>query len=235
MKWASIIALLMSLGRSSVADADGREAKVHYERGMKAYNLQKFDVALSEFQTAYVEHPDPAFLFNIGQCQRQLAQYEAAAKSYRAYLSQQPDAPNRDEVLTRIADMEKGAQERRAEAPPLGVISPTGTTAAPVAPAAAEKSARMKAATPAPKSQALRNAGIGLGASGVAVLALGGAFAGLSKSAGDTAYHGSAYDYSADNRYHGYQAAEIASFLVGGAALATGTVLFAVASRGAHR
>jgi tetratricopeptide (TPR) repeat protein len=228
--------LLVFAPSSGVARADNNaEAKQHYQRGVTAYNLQRFEVALKEFQAAYESRPDAAFLFNIAQTQRQLGQYDAAIKSYRAYLREQPDAPNRGEVLKRIGDMENAAAERRATAPPEGVISPAAKPLTPVATTPADINVRTNAPAPATKSIALRNAGIGLGAGGVALLALGGVFAGLAKSAGDSAYHGSAYDYGADNRYHGYQSAEIASFVVGGAALATGVVLIAIGTRGAHR
>lgn len=109
----AIFVLLLGVARAS---ADTTEAKKHYERGMKAYNLQDFKGALHEFQSAYVEMPDPAFLFNIGQAQRQLGEYDAAAKSYRIYLANQPDAPNRDQVHKLIDQMDAGAKEDAAKA-----------------------------------------------------------------------------------------------------------------------
>jgi hypothetical protein len=45
-----------------------------------------YSEALSEFKAAYLAKPDASFLFNIGQCQRQLGMFEAAAKGYRAFL-----------------------------------------------------------------------------------------------------------------------------------------------------
>jgi tetratricopeptide (TPR) repeat protein len=230
-----VVVLVVTLAAATAARADNSaDAKQHYQRGVTAYNLQRFDVALKEFQAAYENRPEPVFLFDIAQTQRQLGDYDAATRSYRAYLQEQPDAANRDEVLTRIAELQKAAQNRHAQAPPPGVISPTPKAPAPFAAAPVEMGVRKETAAP-PKSHSLRNAGIGLVVGSTAVLALGGGFAGLARGAGDAAYHGSTYDYGADSRYHGYQSAEIASFVIGGAALATGAVLITIGTRGAHR
>jgi hypothetical protein len=95
---------------------------------VKAFNLQEFRVALDDFRAAYTEQPDPIFLFNIAQAQRNLTQYEAAARSYRAYLNQSPNAPNRDQVLRLIEQMEKAAAEVRAKPPSTDVQSHTAVT-----------------------------------------------------------------------------------------------------------
>jgi hypothetical protein len=52
---------------SAAAAAGSDKAREHYSRGMKAYNLQDWSVALTEFKAAYMEKEDSAFLFNIGQ------------------------------------------------------------------------------------------------------------------------------------------------------------------------
>jgi len=75
----SFIVFVALCAVASVAHADDAEAKRRYARGLKAYNLQEFKVALDEFRGAYVEKPDAVFLFNIGQCQRNLGQYDAAS------------------------------------------------------------------------------------------------------------------------------------------------------------
>lgn len=227
MRWLSFVIALGLALESGLAGADDARAKQHFAAGLKAYNLQRFDTALNEFQAAYLERADPAFLFNIAQCQRQLDQPVAAAKSYRAYLAQQPDAPNRDEVLQRIDEMDKAAAEQKATRERAARSAAAATPPVASTPKTASTPA-LVATPPPPRSHAMRNAAIGLGAGGLVVLGLGGAFAGLAKSAGDAAYHRNAYDYSADGRYHGYQSAEIASFVVGGAALATGVILFAL-------
>lgn len=109
---------------SALAYADNDEAKTRYEHGMKAYNLQDFKGALHEFQAAYVEKPDAALLFNIGQAQRQLGQYGAAARSYRAFLSQTPpDDTQRASVETLVHQMDEASKNVRAVPPPTAVLA----------------------------------------------------------------------------------------------------------------
>jgi tetratricopeptide (TPR) repeat protein len=85
------------------------EARRHFDVGSKAYDLLRWTEALEHFQAAYELRQDPALLFNIGQCQRQLGQRAAAVHSYRAYLEHVPNAPNRQTVLDKIAELEAGA------------------------------------------------------------------------------------------------------------------------------
>src|SRR6478672_3045125 len=115
---------------TAVASADDVAAKRHFEAGAKAYNLQRFDDALHEFQAAYEERADPAFLFNIAQTQRQLRQYDAAARSYRAYLHEQPDASNRAEVAQLIKEMDEALRAPHGTTTEAAVASPPPVTAA---------------------------------------------------------------------------------------------------------
>lgn len=100
--------------RAAYADeAPTRVAKRHYERGQKLFALQKFEEALEQFQKAFDAKPIPDFLFNIGQCHRNLGDYEAAIFSFKRYLKLDPDAPNREQVEELIAQLEEkqGAED----------------------------------------------------------------------------------------------------------------------------
>jgi tetratricopeptide (TPR) repeat protein len=223
------ITLVLILACAAVARADTVKARELYQRATRAYNLQKFDQALTLFQQAYEEKDDPAILFNIGQCQRQLDQFDAAARSYRAYLTQAPQAPNRADVEARIGEMERLAREQAANRPATGAAPPLTASPAPIAPPPA--SAVVMSAPPSRGSRTLRLAGLGAGTGGVALLVLGGVFAGLSKSAGDDAYRGPVYDYAADQRQKNLRAADIACFTIGGAAVVAGVTLYALGAR----
>jgi tetratricopeptide (TPR) repeat protein len=108
------------------ADPAVQAAKTHYQDGTKRYNLGDYEQALSEFKAAYLAKPDPVFLFNIGQCQRQLGQWELAEKSYRGYLRESPDMPaeNREQVKKLVAEMEAAVRDNRAKQPPQGTLPP---------------------------------------------------------------------------------------------------------------
>jgi len=109
----AVVLALLALGRVAYADDPGeRAARRHYERGQKLFNLQKFDKALDQFQKAYDASPIPDFLFNIGQCHRNLGDYEAAIFSFKKFLKLDPEASNRDQVEKLIEDLEEKIAEK---------------------------------------------------------------------------------------------------------------------------
>ncbi|HVU49781.1 MAG TPA: tetratricopeptide repeat protein [Polyangia bacterium] len=112
---------------SGPARAEGGDAKARYMSGQSHYNLNEFTEALQDFKEAYRLHPDPAFLFNIAQCERQLGDFDEAIKFYRSYLRNKPDATNAREVQHKIDEL-KGlseAKRKSKEGAPQSVIAPT--------------------------------------------------------------------------------------------------------------
>ena len=104
-----LFALFLTVLAARVAAAEEpalRNAKRHFGRGEKLYALAKFQEALDQYQKAFDAKPIPDFLFNIGQCYRNLGDYDSAIFSYRKYLKLSPDAPNRDKVEQLISDLE---------------------------------------------------------------------------------------------------------------------------------
>ncbi len=88
-------------------------ARVLFDWAQREYDLGNFEGALGGYSEAYRLHPAPALLFNIGQCHRQLGQYERAAFFYRRYLALEPDSPDAPLVTQLIQQMEA----KQAEAP----------------------------------------------------------------------------------------------------------------------
>jgi tetratricopeptide (TPR) repeat protein len=233
-----VLALLGVL--ATAAHANGvATAKQLYDDGLTEYNLGHYDDALKSFENAYRIKHEPALLYNVGQCQRQLHQYEAAARSYRSFLRESTDAPatTRDQVQKLAGEMEHMAEEeakRKAaenaeklkEKPgeTLPDQPPTPSSDDGQTPTVVEQPARRGART-------LRLVGMGTGAAGLAFVGLGGLFAGLSKSAGDTAYQSPVYDPAADDRQVSYRTADIVCFAIGGAAIAAGVTLYVLGAR----
>jgi len=87
-------------------DPATRAARRHFERGEKLFALGKFDEALEEYQTAFDAKPLPGFLYNIGQCYRNLGDYDQAIFSFKKYLKLEPEADNKDAVQQLISDLE---------------------------------------------------------------------------------------------------------------------------------
>jgi tetratricopeptide (TPR) repeat protein len=150
MRAVLLMALALSIVGGAHADEgasdDKRRAKALYDAGVRKYNLSEFQTALVDFKSAYELHPDPALLFNIGQCHRMLGHAQEAAYAYRAYLRELPDAPNREEVERLRAAMEQQVHrkvdvtppattaERPAANPPGAQASPRSTSATAAAP-----------------------------------------------------------------------------------------------------
>ncbi|HEX7843694.1 MAG TPA: tetratricopeptide repeat protein [Kofleriaceae bacterium] len=117
-----LIALVFTALTARVAAADDaatRTAKTHFDRGEKLYALTKFSEALGEYQKAFDARPIPDFLFNIGQCYRNLGDYDAAIFSYKKYLTLAPDAPNREQVEKLIGEL--GARQDQSDTRRLGL------------------------------------------------------------------------------------------------------------------
>ncbi|NMO23285.1 tetratricopeptide repeat protein [Pyxidicoccus fallax] len=92
-------------------------ARELFDSSQREYDLGNFEEALNGYSEAYRLVPEPALLFNIGQCHRQLGQYERAAFFYRRYLALEPDSPDAPVVRELIATVEaKQAEQERAEA-----------------------------------------------------------------------------------------------------------------------
>lgn len=221
---ARALAVALLLATSAAHADDTSAARELYDRGVRMYNLQQFDGALDAFQAAYSAKPDPTLLFNIAQCQRQLRQYEAAGRSYKAFLANAPDSPD-GAVAARMAHE---MDERTATPAPGSTV-----VAAPPSPSmsAAPENVSRKAPAPEEKRRPLRLAGIGATGLGAGLVVAGIVFAIVSAQEGEKAWHGAAYDYDADQRRAGFKAGAIASFAVGGAAAAAGTALLVLGRR----
>jgi tetratricopeptide (TPR) repeat protein len=117
---AICLACVASARTAHADDPAMRAAKRHYERGQKLFALQKFDEALEQFQAAFDAKPIPDFLFNIGQCHRNLGDYEAAIFSFKRYLKLDPDAENREQVEELITQLEEKKDAEDAKKRGLG-------------------------------------------------------------------------------------------------------------------
>src|SRR4051812_26456420 len=114
---ASLLVLATGAGAAPTAPSPGvAEARAAYERANRLYSVGEYEGALKAFKEAYLARPDPAFLYNMGQCSRMLKRWEDAERSYRTYLRQRPEAPNRADVEEFIAEADRHVREERAAA-----------------------------------------------------------------------------------------------------------------------
>jgi hypothetical protein len=110
--------------------------KVHFEHGVKEYNLGRFQEAIGEFEKAYDLDPAPILLFNIAQSHRQLGNKERALFFYRRYLEQEPEAAKRSEVEQRMKDLAQSLEQEKdlKQKPPTEVERADATKVTPPPP-----------------------------------------------------------------------------------------------------
>jgi tetratricopeptide (TPR) repeat protein len=142
---AVALAALAPMASAAEQRAGGdRPGRALFDQAEAKFNVGRFDEALADYQAAYDVEPLPAFLFNIGQCHRNLGNYDRAQFFFRRYTVLEPHSPNRPAAERLIAEMEKLAGERALAERERG--APALSLAAP-APAAGEQPARVDPAS----------------------------------------------------------------------------------------
>lgn len=136
MEKSTVVVLVVILGLCGGAfgepvETDGwtkKAAMTRFEAGKTAYRLKDFDVAVNEWREGYKLNADPVFLFNIAQAYREKRLFTEAIDFYTSYLRERPNARNAKTVEKRIAEMKEALaqQQKAAEKPPMGPISPEG-------------------------------------------------------------------------------------------------------------
>jgi tetratricopeptide (TPR) repeat protein len=106
---STAIFLCMAALPAKAAESDKVVARAHYETGTRLYDVREYADALKEYKAAYIAKPDPAFLFNIGQCYRKMGKNAEATDFFQQFLKKAPpDDPNRTLVEARIRNIEAG-------------------------------------------------------------------------------------------------------------------------------
>jgi tetratricopeptide (TPR) repeat protein len=243
---ALVVAVVcLGIGLPSYAQSKGaKAADSHYKLGKKAYTLGHFPEAIEEFEKAYDLKPEPVFLFNIAQSHRQNGNLQRAIFFYRRYLEADPGAKDRADIEKRITDAEAqlAAEKERSLAPPPPVVAPqpAPTPSPSAAPAPVPEPTPVPLAVqpaPAPPPHAGSTPGRGLLVSGivtgsVGLLAIGG---GVLSYVHANTLHNQAntgrYDKKKEDSSNTFRTVAWVAFGVGGAAVATGTILMIVGAK----
>jgi hypothetical protein len=157
------------LASRAAGSSDGEaQARAAFEEAKRAYNLSHWDEAADGFAKAYRLSGDPVLLYDRAQALRRAGRLEDAVATYRAYLRERPDAPNRAAVEAKIDTLEQSVRAREIGVQPTPVEA---DIADPVSPGAVK-------APPTPRARAswLPWAGVGV----TAALAGGATVMGLS-------------------------------------------------------
>jgi tetratricopeptide (TPR) repeat protein len=120
------LCLLFALGGNAGAEDQRSAAREHFMKGTKYFDLGRFDEAIKEYEAAYELKDEPVLLYNIAQAHRLANHTKEAVHFYKAYLRRVPKAPNREEVETKVAELEKliDQQARTQTLPPDNPMMP---------------------------------------------------------------------------------------------------------------
>lgn len=93
------------------------EARQLYRQGARLYNLGQFEAALTAFERAYALSGAKPLLFNIAQAHRLAGpgHCESALHAYTAYLREEPNTSNAEEVRARIEEMKRCAEQEQEQ------------------------------------------------------------------------------------------------------------------------
>lgn len=147
-----IVAIGWCVAPSSARCEDKVKARAAYEQATQHYELGEYREALEGFKEAYRQYAEPAFLFNLAQCRRQLGDNAQAIRDYRMYLTKVPDAPNRAEVEAIVERIERASASasppQDVKPPPVAPAGPPTPTLAAPAPIVAAPAAAGPAQSP---------------------------------------------------------------------------------------
>lgn len=120
----------------ATASSADREARARFESGRLAFDDQRYEEALADFERSYELSGRSIILFNIGLVHDRLRRDGEALDAFRRYLEAVPDAENRAEVERRIEVLQAALDERRWAPQPAPMPMPDAQ-AAPASPSSA--------------------------------------------------------------------------------------------------
>jgi hypothetical protein len=169
MRHVTAIVVVGFLVCPSDVQAEEQDVQALFQQGIERYQTGRHEEALALFETAYSIRSDPAILYNIATCQRDLDRIPDSVNSFRLYL--QEEDPSRisaedhaeiqrllQEMRPRHGDIEIRVDVDGATVLVDGVevgVSPLGQPVA-VSPGEHRVSARLEGRTPAERSGAVR-------------------------------------------------------------------------------
>jgi tetratricopeptide (TPR) repeat protein len=231
---AGVVLALALAGFAQTAkagDSDKAVARAHYETATRLYEIREYDKALIEYKSAYLAQPDPAFLFNIGQCYRKLGQTAEALNFFQQYLKKAtPDDPNRRQVEARIRDIEAEAKLKAeaAQAAPVQAPAAEPSPPPPAVPAipAAAASVEQAPAVPQTSGRGLRTAGVICGAAGLASIGTAIYYYTRARSFSDKVSNATIPNGSDEQAGKNAETMQWVFYGAGAGVLATGTLLY---------
>ncbi|MET0284414.1 MAG: PEGA domain-containing protein [Polyangiales bacterium] len=102
--------------------ADKARARELYTQGQQLFRQGDFTTAQRAFEDAYRAVPNPVVLLSIAECQVRNEDFAAAVTSLKLYLSEKPNAPDRAQVESQVANLEAKPGTVNIESSPPGAV-----------------------------------------------------------------------------------------------------------------
>jgi tetratricopeptide (TPR) repeat protein len=99
--------------KKKASKSDLNEARKAFKTASEEYKVGNFEAALEGFSLAYKLSERPQLLFNLGQCHKELKNWERALFFFNSYLRDVPDAMNADLVRGLITEVETELEAQR--------------------------------------------------------------------------------------------------------------------------
>lgn len=131
IRWSLVCWFVLGTVLASSARADDPLAKPkdavareHLLQGNKRYRLREFEKAIEEYKAGTLREDAPVFLYNLGQCYRQLGKYQDAIWHYERFLSRaRPEGEFKTAVDEFLRQMRAELEKTRPDALSLAVVA----------------------------------------------------------------------------------------------------------------
>lgn len=105
-----VLIALIGLGASpawGMTDEEVREAKSHFEEAKRLYAEEAYMEAAHAFREAYEISGRSELLYNVARSYQKAERLQQSEVYYQKYLDEMPDAPNADQVVETIIDIQE--------------------------------------------------------------------------------------------------------------------------------
>jgi len=103
-----------------VTPALKKKASALFEEGFKALDAGDYETCERKFDEAYRTVPMPVVLLKVAECRRRAGALGGAVDALERYLAERPDAPDRAQVESQIADLKRRPGTVTVSSSPLG-------------------------------------------------------------------------------------------------------------------
>jgi tetratricopeptide (TPR) repeat protein len=119
---------------STLAMAQESDPVKLFSKGETYYNAGEWELALKNYKEAYIISNEPALLYNMAQCYRQMNKYDDAIRTYKNFLKEMPDTNLRPTVEAFITELEakKSAPVDPVVVPPTSMVTTVTPVVTPV-------------------------------------------------------------------------------------------------------